>query len=57
MHPFETVFLKASWHVGEPFVDKYSAWMLAQVGAGRCGRAGGRAGGRGLGTQLSALGG
>ena len=57
MHPFETVFLKASWQVGEPFVDKYSAWMLAQVGAGRCGRAGGRAGGRGLGTQLSALGG
>ncbi|KAL4421190.1 hypothetical protein ABPG77_010065 [Micractinium sp. CCAP 211/92] len=34
MHPFETVFLKASWHVGEPFVDKYAAWMLAQA-AGR----------------------
>lgn len=31
MHPFETVFLKASWHVGEPFVDKYSQWMLAQA--------------------------
>lgn len=31
MHPFETVFIKASWHVGEPFLDKYSAWMLAQV--------------------------
>jgi hypothetical protein len=31
MHPFETVYIKASWHVGEPFVDKYSAWMMAQV--------------------------
>lgn len=27
MHPFETVFLKASWHVGEPFVSHYSAWF------------------------------
>lgn len=35
MHPFETVFLKASWHVGEPFVDKYAAWMLSQASA-RC---------------------
>lgn len=34
MHPFETVFLKASWHVGEPFVERYAAWMLAQA-AGR----------------------
>lgn len=34
MHPFETVYIKASWHVGEPFLDKYSAWMLAQVGRG-----------------------
>ena len=34
MHPFETVFLKASWHVGEPFVDTYARWMLAQVRAG-----------------------
>lgn len=31
MHPFETVFIKASWHVGEPFVDKYSEWSLAQA--------------------------
>ncbi|PRW33169.1 hypothetical protein C2E21_7839 [Chlorella sorokiniana] len=31
MHPFETVFLKASWHVGEPFVERYSAWALAQA--------------------------
>lgn len=27
MHPFEVVFLKSSWHVGEPFGDKYSAWQ------------------------------
>lgn len=32
MHPFETVFVKASWHVGGPFVDKYADWMAAQVG-------------------------
>ena len=25
------VFLKASWHVGEPFVERYSSWALAQV--------------------------
>lgn len=27
MHPYEVVFLKASWHVGEPFGDKYAAWQ------------------------------
>lgn len=26
MHPFETLFVKASWHVGEPFVSAYSRW-------------------------------
>ncbi|KFM23219.1 hypothetical protein F751_3410 [Auxenochlorella protothecoides] len=31
MHPFETVFVKASWHVGGPFVDKYAEWMTAQA--------------------------
>ncbi|KAL4854424.1 hypothetical protein ACK3TF_004779 [Chlorella vulgaris] len=31
MHPYETVFLKASWHVGEPFVEKYAAWALKQA--------------------------
>lgn len=36
MHPFETVFIKASWHVGEPFIDKYMEWAEAQVGAGTC---------------------
>ncbi len=24
MHPFETVFLKASWHVGEPHLSHYT---------------------------------
>lgn len=27
MNPYEVVFLKASWHVGEPFADKYAAWQ------------------------------
>ena len=27
MHPFETVFLKASWHVGEPHLSKYTEWF------------------------------
>ena len=26
MHPFETIFVKSSWHVGEPFVSVYSRW-------------------------------
>jgi len=26
MHPFETVFVKASWHVGEPFTSHYTRW-------------------------------
>ena len=28
MHPFETVFLKASWHVGEPHLTRYTSWFL-----------------------------
>ena len=28
MHPFETVFLKASWHVGEPHLARYTSWFL-----------------------------
>jgi len=27
MHPFETVFVKASWHVGEPFTSHYTKWF------------------------------
>jgi hypothetical protein len=26
MHPFETLFVTSSWHVGEPFVSAYSRW-------------------------------
>lgn len=26
MHPFETLFVKSSWRVGEPFVSAYSRW-------------------------------
>ncbi len=28
MHPFETVFVKSSWQVGEPFTSHYSKWFL-----------------------------
>lgn len=28
MHPFETVFVKSSWHVGEPFTSHYSKWFM-----------------------------
>jgi hypothetical protein len=27
MHPYEVVFLKASWHVGVPFADMYAVWQ------------------------------
>lgn len=27
----QVVFIKASWHVGEPFTSKYSDWLLAQA--------------------------
>lgn len=28
MHPFETIFIKASWHVGEPFTSHYTRWFM-----------------------------
>ena len=28
MHPYETIFVKSSWHVGEPFTSHYSDWFL-----------------------------
>ena len=28
MHPFETVFVKASWRVGEPHLSRYTKWFL-----------------------------
>lgn len=31
MHPFETVFIKASWHVGEPFTSHYTKWFMGHA--------------------------
>lgn len=31
MHPYETVFLKSSWHVGIPFAEKYAGWLSKQL--------------------------
>lgn len=28
MHPFETIFIKASWNVGEPFTSHYTRWFM-----------------------------
>ena len=28
MHPYEVVFIKASWHVGEPHLSHYTKWVL-----------------------------
>ena len=38
MHPFETVFVKASWDVGQPHLDHYSDWLWkhAQVNMHLC---------------------
>lgn len=39
MHPFESVFVKASWGVGEPFTSVYARWALDHA-AGKPGTAG-----------------
>lgn len=39
MHPFETMFVKASWHVGEPHLSHYTNWYLDHA-AGRPSTAG-----------------
>jgi hypothetical protein len=31
MHPFETVFIKASWNVGEPFTSHYTKWVMGRA--------------------------
>ncbi len=31
MHPFETVFVKSSWHVGEPFTSHYTKWFMGHA--------------------------
>lgn len=38
-HPHEIMFVKASWHVGEPFTSRYSAWALDHA-AGKIGTQG-----------------
>ena len=35
-HLYETVFVKASWHVADPYTRRYSAWHLGH----QLGRAG-----------------
>ena len=39
MHPFESVFVKTSWGVGEPFASTYARWRLDHA-AGKPGTAG-----------------
>lgn len=31
MHPYETIFVKASWHVAEPYTKRYSQWALQHL--------------------------
>lgn len=35
-HPFETVFVKSSWHVADPYTRRYSHWALQHL-LGRAG--------------------
>eukprot|EP00798_Chlamydomonas_sp_ICE-L_P026885 gene26885-4495_t len=30
-HPFETVFVKSSWHVADPYTQRYSKWKLKHL--------------------------
>ena len=39
MHPYETMFVKASWHVGEPYLSRYTRWTR-ELDAGGFGTAG-----------------
>ena len=36
MHPYETMFVKQSWHVGEPHLSHYTKWAMEHF-AGRDG--------------------
>jgi hypothetical protein len=31
MHPYETVFIKSSWHVADPYTKRYSQWQLQHL--------------------------
>lgn len=39
-HPFETVFVKSSWHVADPYTAAYTRWVSEHVagGAGTAGK-------------------
>ena len=39
MHPYETMFVKESWHVGEPHLSRYTKWAREHY-AGRAGTQG-----------------
>lgn len=39
MHPYETMFVKASWQVGEPYLSRYTRWAR-EIDAGGHGTAG-----------------
>ena len=39
MHPYETMFVKESWRVGEPFLSRYTRWRY-EHGSGRPGTGG-----------------
>ena len=30
-HPFETIFVKSSWHVADPYTERYAAWRLKHL--------------------------
>lgn len=34
MHPFETLFVKSSWFVGEPHLSRYTKWYISQEDGG-----------------------
>lgn len=31
MHPYETLFVKESWHAGEPHLSRYTKWKKAHL--------------------------
>ena len=38
-HPYETMFVKESWHVGEPYLSRYTRWTKLHL-AGKHGTSG-----------------
>ena len=31
MHPYETLFVKRTWHVSDAYTDRYSAWQIQHL--------------------------